>query len=118
MDEARLVPYSTLYYAWSPKGHDTVWVRAGIEYSTPIPSFQFYDIEQLLTVYAEPFYNDGYESFDVDAGWGHVQAGVSTTFDLLGMDFTPGVHYQWTMEDTLNTDKNELWFAIKVARQF
>jgi len=73
--------------------------------------------KQSLKIYVETYHNDGAQGLNVDPGWSHLATGMSTTFKILGFDFTPAINYQWTWEDTVN-EENEFWFMFGISYQF
>ena len=50
-------------------------------------------------------------------GWSHATAHLSATFNLGGFKLTPSVNYQWSFEDTVNTE-NDFWAVLSLARDF
>jgi len=113
-----LVPYSTLYYGWSPKGYDTFWIKLGADYKMQIPALLTEQKEQSLTLYVEAFYNDGYKPFETTPGWSYVAAGLRTVFELHGISFIPNVNYQRTLKGSVNEDKNVFWYTFGISYYF
>ncbi|UCF44175.1 MAG: hypothetical protein JSV99_04465, partial [Planctomycetota bacterium] len=72
--------------------------------------------EQALHLSADFVYNDGVLGADHELS--HAVLGISTEFDL-GNDvaFVPGVYYQASMEDSVNTE-DEAWVALSVRYKF
>ncbi len=116
---SKLTPYGGLYYGWSVRGeaNDGLWVKLGMNCDLSIPSPLFGQREQTLSLYIESFRNDGAQGFEVNPGWGHLVTGISTTFKFKGMDITPGVNYQWTLEETVN-EEDEFWFTFSISHAF
>jgi uncharacterized protein (TIGR02001 family) len=112
--KASLVPRLTSYYGWSPKGYDTFWLKLGADYEIPIHPL-LKQKEQTLALYVETFYNDGYRPFEVSRGWGHVAAGLKTTFEWQGIGFIPSVNYQRTLKSSVNEHKNVFWYTFGIS---
>ncbi len=109
---AKLVP-SYNYYYWTPRQDDLFTAggvhELGLAYALPVAEGQTLDLSSTVN------YHDGV--FDVEAGWSHVTASLSTTFHVAGTRVSPGVNYQWTFEDTVN-EEDEFWGQLSVARDF
>lgn len=116
---SNLVPYSTFYYGRSVTGNadDGLWIKLGTYYELPVPAVLPWQEKQTLTTYVETFHNDGAQAAKVDPGWSHLVTGITSTFRWRGIGFTPGIHYQWSWEDTVNK-KNEFWFTFSVSYKF
>lgn len=112
-----LVPYTTFYYYWSPKGFNTFWNKLGIDCAIPVHALLPWQKEQFLNVYLETFYNDGYKPLETKAGFSHIAVGVHTTFEWHGINMTPNFNYQWTLEDTINRE-NEFWYTFALSYNF
>jgi len=77
--------------------------------------------EQVLNLHAEVVYNDGVGPGGnvVDHDWTNAVFGVSTGFDLAeNVALTPGVFHQITMDDSVNTDKDETWISMGMMYKF
>ena len=115
---ANLVP-SYNYYFWTPQ--DSGGFKDGgvheifLNYNPPMKSFLPVSSEQTLNLGASLNYHDGV--FGVKPGWSHATAHVSTTFDVASVKLTPSVNYQWSFEDTVDTE-NEFWATISVSKDF
>ncbi|MFC1675912.1 hypothetical protein ACFL3G_02475 [Planctomycetota bacterium] len=77
--------------------------------------------EITLNLHSEFVYNDGVSpngATDVDHDWSNAVFGVNTTFDL-GNDllFTPGVYYQSSWDDSVNTE-DEYWASLSLTYKF
>lgn len=112
LGSAKLVP-SYNYYYWTPRDAG-VFVEGGVHelglaYALPVAEKQTLDLSSTVN------YHDGV--FDVDPGWSHATASLSTTFRVAGLRVSPGVNYQWTFEDTVN-EEDEFWGQLSVARDF
>jgi hypothetical protein len=112
-----LVPYTTFYYGWSPKGFNTFWNKLGIDCTIPVYALLPSQKEQFLNVYLETFYNDGYKPFETKSGFGHIAVGLHTTFEWHGINMTPNINYQWTLEDTINRE-DEFWYTFTLSYNF
>ena len=117
-----LVPYTGFYYGWAMPldDSDVVWTKLGVSYDFKVPVLLHGQEEQTVSVYAESFYNDGYESVNLDSGWNHIAAGLSTTFTWREIGFTPGINYQWDLGVTENNDyvEDEFWYSFAVSFSF
>ena len=108
---ANLVPSYTYYY-WTPQNSGAF--EAGgvheifLSYAAPLLPKQSLDLGASLN------YHDGV--FGVKPGWSHATAGVSTTFDV-GVKLTPAINYQWSFEDTVDTE-DEVWATLSVSKDF
>jgi len=113
------VPYSAFYYGRSVRGAPQagLWIKLGTSVELPVPAVLPWQEKQNLTIYAETFYNDGGQAAHVHPGWSHLATGINTTFKWQGLNFTPGIHYQWSWEETVN-EKNEFWYTLSVAYKF
>ncbi len=76
---------------------------------------------QVLNVHTEYVYNDGVDprgAFDVDHDWSNAVFGITTDFEIAdNLIFTPGVHYQSSWEDSVNTE-DEAWATLKLTYKF
>ena len=64
-------------------------------------------------------YNDGTGSQTVDSDWSHMVWSLSTsmTCPMTGATITPGIYYQNSFEDSVNTE-DELWASISYSFGF
>ncbi len=113
---SNIVPYTTFYYGWSTEGtaDEGLWVKLGASYDLPIPNLMPQQKEQALSIYVETFHNDGAQSFQTKTGWSHLATGISTSIEWHKLVFTPGINYQWSWEDTVNSE-NEFWFTFSIS---
>jgi len=115
---ANLVP-SYNYYFWTPKdagGFEDGGVHElFLNYSPPLKSLLPVAGARTLDLGASLNYHDGV--FGVEPGWSHATAHLSTTFGVAGINLTPSVNYQWSFEDTIDTE-DEFWAAFSVAADF
>ena len=85
----------------------------GLAYACTMPGTS----EQPLHLSAAAVYNDGVLGADHD--WSHAVFGASTSFDLgNNLTFTPGVYYQATFDDSVNTDQDEAWASLGLSYKF
>ncbi len=120
-----VVPSYTVIKMWaskenSPSADVSGWLHVlGLGYDLPIEGLLPDTPEQILHLSAAMVYNDDVAIAEpVDSDWSHAVFGVSTGFDL-GNDctFTPGVYYQSSWEDSVNTS-DELWCSVGVSYAF
>ncbi|MDH4203194.1 MAG: hypothetical protein OEV87_09910 [Phycisphaerae bacterium] len=87
-----------------------------LPYTDPITGGQ-----QDLKLHSEAVYNDGVSpngATDVDNDWSNAVFGISTTYDLgNNLSLTPGVYYQSSWEDTVNTE-DEFWASFNLMYKF
>ena len=76
---------------------------------------------QTINFHSEVVYNDGISpngASDVDHDWSNAVFVVSTTFPLAeNLSFTPGIYYQASWEDTVNTE-DEYWSSLSLTYTF
>lgn len=108
---ACLVPSYT-YYFWTPQNagafEDGGVHEIFLNYSAPVLPKQSLDLGASMN------YHDGV--FGVKPGWSHATAHVATTFDV-GVKLTPSINYQWSFEDTVDTE-DEFWAMFSVSKDF
>jgi len=117
-----IVPSYTVIKMWaskenSPNAAYSGWLHVlGLGYDLPIEGLLPDTPEQILHLSAATVYNN--EVANAESDWSHAVFGVSTGFDL-GNDctFTPGVYYQSSWEDSVNTS-DELWCSVGVSYAF
>ncbi len=79
--------------------------------------------EQTIRTSFEMVYNDAAgptpdsRRDKADHDWSHAVFGLSTDFLYKGLTFTPGVHFQKSMDDSVNTS-DELWFTFSTKFTF
>ena len=74
--------------------------------------------EQVVSLMADLTYNDGYGAATADHDWSHATVGASTSFNIMeNLDFTPGVYYQISMDDSVNPD-DEVWTTLSLTLGF
>ena len=134
---AGIVPSYTAIYMWpsesgsalnrATRGFDKMlgvgsgsisgWIHVfGLAYDWTVPGFLAETPEQTLHLSTDFVYNDG--ALAVDHDWSHVVLGVSTSFELAdSLSFTPGIYYQETMDDSVNT-QDEFWVGLGISYTF
>lgn len=73
--------------------------------------------EQILNFGVDATFNDGTGGTEVDHDWSHLTWNLSTSYDMAGGILTPSVHYQTSMDDSVN-ENDELWAGISYAMTF
>ena len=122
-------PRYAYYHMWNSEGSGMVR-----KFSGPIHDFgldyawTFEQAPELPMKFSwDIVYNDGTGTVVDDAGnylvgpvdhdWSHMVWGLSTSIQALGGKITPGIWYQNSMEDTVNTE-DELWGGISYSISF
>ena len=92
--------------------HITGWVhRFQLNYAADTES-----LPQPLNFSSEVAYTDGLGGAGHD--WSYTTFGLATTFNIAdNLTFTPGVYYQISMEDTVNTN-DELYAVVGLKHKF
>ncbi len=120
LGSSSLVPGYAIFYDWdgvqSEDKIDNGWFQTfSLNYDFPIPTIIPDQEEQALTLYSDLTYNDG--AFETDSGWSHATVGISTTFEWKKLYFTPALYYQFTFEDSVNTE-DDLYTLLSVGFSF
>jgi hypothetical protein len=98
-----------------------------LDYALPLAGLTAEALEQNLNFHVETVYNDGVDPRPnggyTDSDWTDFGGGISTDFELGGtMTFTPGIHYQTTMEDHsvkgVGPDHNIFWATMTLKYKF
>lgn len=98
-----------------------------LDYALPCPGLFKEDSKQALNLHVETVFNDGVDPRPgggyTDSDWTHVLMSISTDFELgNGFIFTPGLHFQITMEDHplkgVSPDHDILWGSLTVTYKF
>ena len=86
-------------------GNYSGWLHVfGLGYDISMPAVMPETVEQIVSLNVAAVYNDGFASGAVDHEWTHAVFSASTSFDLAdNLTFTPGIYYQSSWEDTINT---------------
>ena len=119
---AGVVPSYTVIRMWPSESSSAVsavsgWIHVvGLGYDLTVDGFLPETPEQTLHLSAAAVFNDGV--LGVDHDWSHAVFGVSTDFDLgNNLSLTPGVYYQSSWEDTVNTE-DETWVGVSMKYKF
>ncbi|MBW8000827.1 MAG: hypothetical protein FVQ80_02240 [Planctomycetes bacterium] len=70
-----------------------------------------------LSLSSDLTYNAGYGGATTEYDWSHATFGISTSFEIGDLAISPGLFYQVSMEDTVNTE-DELMFSISTTYSF
>lgn len=129
---AGVVPSYTILTMWPSEGDSAAsgnagWAHIfGLGYDWAVPNPLKEGAEQILHLSAAAVYNDGVApgvviggaSGTVDHDWSHAVFGISTDFDLgHNLSFTPGLYYQSSWEDSVNTE-DEAWVTLSMKYRF
>jgi hypothetical protein len=117
LSQLPLSPYFGAYYGHekhddtSGEGWNTTF---GVSHSVPLGGLTFCGSDPLaLDLGADVWYNGG--QYNVDTGWTHATFGGSIAIPLAeNLELTPGIHYQLSMEDTVN-EEDEWWTTLSLA---
>lgn len=129
-----VVPSYTALAMWPSEGDSATRKNAGwahifgLGYDLTIPPILPDTTEQVLHLSAAVVYNDGVApgvvlspagaGSGVDHDWSHAVFGLSTDFDLgHSLTFTPGVYYQSSWDDSVNTE-DEYWLSLSMSYSF
>jgi hypothetical protein len=127
-----IVPSYTALAMWPSEGDsagrkNSGWAHViGLGYDLTVPGILPDTPEQVLNLSLAFVYNDGVApgvvinaaSGTIDHDWSHAVLGISTNFDLgHNLSFTPAAYYQWSMEDTVNTE-DEAWVSLSMKYKF
>jgi len=125
-----VVPRYTAVYIWpaeskGPSNGATGWIHVfGVDYDLVLGEVIPNNPEQVLTFSWDITYNDGAgvtgrpDVLNPDHDWSHMTWGVSTDIACpFGGTFRPGLYYQTSMEDTVNSE-DELWTGLSYTLSF
>ena len=129
-----IVPRYTAIYLWPAESRGASnglvgWMHQfGIDYDIVLGEVIPNNPEQVITFSADILYNDGAglagttnggaTPTDVDHDWSHIVWGLTTEIAApFGGTFRPGVYYQTSMEDTVNTE-DEFWTGLSYTLGF
>ncbi len=120
-----IVPSYYLGRLWPAKSGSAVlkdvggWVHViGLGYDWTIPDILPGSPEQVVSLFADLTYNDGYGGASVDHDWSHATLGASTSFEIAeNLTFTPALYYQMSMDDSVNNE-DEVWTGLSLTYQF
>lgn len=122
---AGITPSYTVGRLWQAKSgspalkHIGGWVHVfGLAHDLTMPGPSPNTPEQVVSLLADLTYNDGYGATDADHDWSHATVGASTSFSIAeNLDFTPGVYYQISMDDSVNPN-DEVWTSLSLTYAF
>ncbi len=125
-----IVPRYTAIYIWPAKGDGqangaTGWIHQfGVDYDIVVGEIIPNNPEQVFTFSWDITYNDGAgatgrtDASNPDHDWSHMTWGLSTEIACpFGGTFRPGVYYQTSMEDTVNSE-DEFWTGLSYTLSF
>lgn len=94
------------------------WHIFGIGHDFSVPGFTAGTPEQTISFNWDATYNDG-AGLDntVDHDWSHMTWALSTGFECGAGTITPGIYYQTSMDDSVNTE-DEFWTGISYSMGF
>jgi len=123
-------PRYAYYHMWNSEGSGMVRKFSGPIHDLGLDyAWTFEQAPELPMKFSwDIVYNDGTGSVvndttgayivgPVDHDWSHMVWGLSTSIQALGGKITPGIWYQNSMEDTVNTE-DELWGGISYSISF
>ena len=102
------------------------WVHLfGFTHELSVPGLLENELEQIVHLSADIVYNDGTgancnarTNTGVDHDWSHTVLGISTDFEISeNLTFTPGIYYQTSMDDSVNTS-DEYWISSGLVYKF
>lgn len=96
-----------------------------LDYGFTVPGIVSWIPEHLIKIHSEVVYNEGVTLDPRPAyrnpefGVSHAVVGVSTDMDLgHGLMLTPSAYYQFTFEETVNNDDDEMWASLSLTWSF
>ncbi len=113
-------PRYTLVQAWNTDGIDS---GSGALHIFGVD----YDIDYADRVISNPkafveiTYNAGLDLWsdgDVDSEWSHVLVGVNADMQIRGQTIRPGLYWQHTFEESVNSKSDQIWFTLGIVRRF
>ena len=95
------------------------WVHVfGLDYKRNIGKLLPFLPEQTVCLSVDIVYNGGVGAPGVDHDWSHAKFGISTEVKITdNISFIPGVYYQSSWEDSVNTE-DELWCTLSLRYRF
>jgi hypothetical protein len=129
--ECGVIPSYTVLTMWPSEGDSQArsnsgWAHIfGIDYPWAV-NCPMTNKERIINLSAKAVYNDGVApgivtggtSGSVEHDWSHAVFGASTDFAFAdNMKFTPGVYYQSSWEDSVNTE-DEYWASMNLSYSF
>lgn len=79
------------------------------------------ELTEQADLFAEAVYNDGFNPLggEVDSGWSHVTVGASLEVPVSErVAITPAVYYQRTLDEKVNPERDQVWYAVGLAYHF
>jgi len=120
---AGIVPSYTLIKFWPAKSDSDIsdaggWIHyMRLDYPVAFPGIFENNPEQVINFSWDITYNDGAAGNDIDSDWSHTVFGASTAIEMPVGTLSPGIYYQISMEDTVNTE-DELWTGVSYSLSF
>jgi hypothetical protein len=116
---AGVVPSYTAIYMWPSEGNGAVRESSGFIHVFGLGyGLEVAEMPSPLNLGVAAVYNDGTVAPTVDHDWSHILWSVSTSIDCpMGGKFTPGLYYQTSMEDSVNTE-DEFWVSLSYGFSF
>lgn len=114
-----VVPSYTYIYMWQADGGNGSNFRKS-EGSIHVFGLGYgVDVEgQTVDLSVDAIYNDGTYGPAVEHDWSHIVWGASTAIPVAqNLTFTPGIYYQTSMEDSVNTE-DEYWTSLSLTYTF
>lgn len=113
---ANLVPSYTGYYEFDGIDStidDGFFHTFALAYSLPVPAFLPEQESQTIDFTYDITYGDG--PFGAIPNWSYTTLGVATTFKYKSAYFTPGVYYQWSLDDSAKAVNRDDDFYAKFS---
>jgi len=97
-----------------------------LDYGFTVPGIVSWVPEHLIKIHSEVVYNEGVnlgphnrQYRNPEYGISHAVVGLSTDMDLgHGLMLTPSAYYQFTFEDTINDNDDEMWASLSLTYSF
>jgi len=103
------------------RGEYSGWVHIfGLGYDLQLADVTPDVTDQVVSLSAAAVYNDGFAGSATatpDHDWSHLLFGASTAFDIGPGAFTPGLYYQLSMDDSVNSE-DEYWTSLSYRLSF
>ena len=115
-----IIPNYSVFWMWPSQGGGQASSLGGFIHTFGLDyEFTLPEVKQPLTFSWDITYNDGVgrSGRSVSHDWSHMTGGLSTSFEFGIGTLRPGLYYQTSMEDTVNTD-DELWFGLSYSFKF
>ena len=133
ISQTGIVPSFSVFYIWPAesdvRSNGTAWSAFrksrgfgyvfGLDYDWTVPGLIEGIPEQIIHLSSDLYYNQGFGISPLprmnhpDEDWSHVLLGATTDFDLgSGFSVSPGVWFQKSMDDSVNTS-DEYYFTVR-----